>query len=388
MKFSLSSLFLFVSLAMLQVSAATTTVKGKPFGFASGVTGGGNATPQVPKDNAQLKQWLADSTPRVIVLDKEFNFLSSSDVCSNCSGCVPTSYTCSGKGQLAIAVSGQTWCNSLKSTKVTYYKSALKPLEVKSNKSILGVGTAGVLRGIGLRMANGVQNVIIQNIHITQLNPQYIWGGDAITLAGTNNIWIDHNKFSLVGRQMFVTGYDNSGRVTVSNNEFDGVTSWSASCDNHHYWAILGYGKGDQITFANNYIHHTSGRSPKLEFNNLWHVVNNYWQSNSGHAFDVATGAQALLEGNVFDNVKTTLLKSNTPGTTAAINSSNASQCKSVFGRDCQGNLYTNGSPTITSSGQYGFLTNFKSANYVAPSAQPASSVAAYVIKNAGVGKV
>lgn len=51
-----------------------------------------------------------------------------------------------------------------------------------------------MLRGIGLRLSGGVSNVIIQNIHITQLNPQYIWGGDAITLVGTDRVWIDHNK--------------------------------------------------------------------------------------------------------------------------------------------------------------------------------------------------
>jgi pectate lyase len=39
----------------------------------------------------------------------------------------------------------------------------------------------------------------------------------------------------------------------------------------------LGYGKDDQVTFTGNYIHHTSGRSPRLEFNSHWHVYNNYW---------------------------------------------------------------------------------------------------------------
>lgn len=32
--------------------------------------------------------------------------------------------------------------------------------------------------------------MIIQNIHITDLNPQYIWGGDAITVAGSDQVWI------------------------------------------------------------------------------------------------------------------------------------------------------------------------------------------------------
>ena len=51
------------------------------------------------------------------------------------------------------------------------------------------------------RIANGAKNVIIQNIHITNLNPQYVWGGDAITLAGTDLVWIDHVKVSEMGER-------------------------------------------------------------------------------------------------------------------------------------------------------------------------------------------
>ena len=69
-------------------------------------------------------------------------------------------------------------------------------INVGSNKSIIGVGNKGVIRGKGLRMANGAKNVIIQNSHITDLNPQYIWGGDAITLDGSDLVWV--GKFNRV----------------------------------------------------------------------------------------------------------------------------------------------------------------------------------------------
>lgn len=52
-------------------SSAAQKVVGKPVGFAAGTTGGGSATPAIPKDIAQLKTWLTDSVARVIVLDKE-----------------------------------------------------------------------------------------------------------------------------------------------------------------------------------------------------------------------------------------------------------------------------------------------------------------------------
>jgi hypothetical protein len=35
-------------------------------------------------------------------------------------------------------------------------------------------------------MVSGASNIIIQNIKITDLNPQYVWGGDAITLDDTD----------------------------------------------------------------------------------------------------------------------------------------------------------------------------------------------------------
>lgn len=56
---------------------------------------------------------------------------------------------------------------------VTYDNAAVNPINVASDKTILGVGSKGGLKGKGLRMANGAKNVIIQNIYITDLNPQY-----------------------------------------------------------------------------------------------------------------------------------------------------------------------------------------------------------------------
>lgn len=79
---------------------------------------------------------------------------------------------------------------------VTYDKAAVTPIDVAPNKSLIGIGTSGVIRGKGLRIANGSKNVIIQNIHITELNPKYIWGGDAITIASADLIWVDHVKVS------------------------------------------------------------------------------------------------------------------------------------------------------------------------------------------------
>lgn len=118
----------------------------------------------------------------------------------------------------------------------------------------------------------------------------------------TSQNWTD-SQTSLIGRQHIVLGNSADNRVTISNSEIDGSSSWSASCDGHHYWALYFTGSNDMVTLKGNYIHHTSGRSPKVSGNTLLHAVNNYWYANSGHAFEVGTGASIVAEGNVFQNV-------------------------------------------------------------------------------------
>jgi pectate lyase len=201
---------LLAAVAVLGATAQAAGVSGTAFGFATGTTGGGNAAPATPSDISQLTEWLTDSTPRVILIDKEFNYLNSQGKCTDCKCCIPSSNSCGSSGQNAIDLDSSSWCGSYPTTTCTYDKAAIEGINVASNKSIVGVGSAGVIRGKGLRLVNSVSNVIIQNIHITELNPQYIWGGDAITLDGTDKIWIDHVKISLIGRQMFVAGYEAS----------------------------------------------------------------------------------------------------------------------------------------------------------------------------------
>lgn len=78
---------------------------------------------------------------------------------------------------------------------MTYDNAATKPIDIRSNKSIVGVGDKGVIRGKGFRFVSGAKNVIFQNVHITELNPQYIWGGDALQLSGSDMIWVSFLHF-------------------------------------------------------------------------------------------------------------------------------------------------------------------------------------------------
>ncbi|KAM0334480.1 hypothetical protein ACHAQA_001509 [Verticillium albo-atrum] len=381
----------FASFAIL-VGAPTLSfaqVVGKAYGFAAGVTGGGSATPAVPKDIAQLKSWLGDDTPRVIRIDKTFNFIGSE-------GSV-TEQGCRNKNVCTFLNGGQDWikpdCDSEQTpVQVTYDKAGTVGIIVGSNKSIVGVGSKGVLHGKGLRLKKGASNVIIQNIHIDNLNPQHIWGGDGISLEGQNNgVWIDHNKFTRVGRQMFVSHFD-ANTATLSNNEFDGKTSYSRTCNNKHYWTIMMVGKFDKITFDKNYLHDVSGRAPKIGSETgtqIIQAVNNYYNYNTGHAFDISfAGARVLIEGNRLENQPQPMTPASSVGKVYNVpDDASKTNCASFLGRNCEGNAIT-ASGTIAARRDNSVLTELGKykANLVKPLRY--GDVKGHVLANYGVGRI
>nr|ACR19250.1 pectate lyase [Phytophthora capsici] len=327
-------------------STGGSSVVGTPQGFASGTTGGGDAKPVYPTTTKELGTYLSDKEPRVIVLKQEFNFIDSEGSTTE-KGChSKNNIDCVAKkngfkGQDTIETDfGQ--CDGT-SIDVTYDKAAITPLSITGDKTLIGEGTKGVLNGKGILIKGS--NVIIQNIHITNLNPHLVWGGDAIGISGDGDdvptgIWIDHVKVSNIGRQMVVTHFSGALGVTISNSDFDGNTKYSQSCDGRHYWGFLILGKKTEMSLLGNYIHMTSGRSPKIGGTegdvSVVHAANNYFESNTGHAFDVATGGYVLAEGNSFDSVKTP----NQPDPKGNIFIPTAGgDCTATIGRSCEVNV-------------------------------------------------
>ncbi|KAK2676762.1 Pectate lyase [Fusarium oxysporum f. sp. vasinfectum] len=330
-------------------------VTGAAEGFAKGVTGGGSAAAVTPTTTAQLVSYLGDSSARVIILDRTFDFTGTEGT-TTATGCAP--YGTASACQLAIN----------KDDCVKYDNAALNPILVGSNKSLVGVGSKGIIKGKGLYIAKGAKNVIIQNIQITNLNPQYVWGGDAIALDNTDLVWIDHVTTSLIGRQHIVLGNNPSNRVTISNHKLDGATSWSATCNGYHYWGLYFTGSADTVTFKNNYIYKTSGRAPKVGGNTLLHAVNNYWYDNAGHAFEIGAGGQVVAEGNIFQNVATPLEASSFAGKLFSSPSTAANAvCSSYLGHVCQVNGF--GSSGTLSGSDTDFLTNFSGKNVASAAA-------------------
>lgn len=402
---------LLLPLLLLTGTAQATQAIGKADGFAVGTTGGGNLASVHPTTPGELQAALCDrfsgstcvdTTPRVIVLDRSFDFTGSIriDGASRTTtvGCL-ASHCPSGKvGQLGRNITG--YCAGRTPTQISYDNAGIEPLQVGSNKTVLGVGRAAAIKGRGLRVGDGNGNVIIQNIAITDINPELVWGGDALTLDNAHQVWIDHDYFARIGRQMIVTGHGSAANVTLSNNEFDGRTEFSTSCDGHHYWLWLFLGQHDTITVARNFIHDTSGRGPHAggvgNASVRAQIVNNYFKnlSDEGAAMPLTNLASLLLEGNAFDHVSLPVYRyPNSPGPGYAfapfvgMADPRNDLCSKYLGRTCVGNgLVASGSayqPLDEAA-----IADFASLRSGLVSPQPAAGVAASVPRRAGIGVI
>ncbi|KAI1871924.1 hypothetical protein JX265_005910 [Neoarthrinium moseri] len=263
-------------------AVAAQAVSGTVYRFATGVTGGGSAKAAAPANIEELTEWLSDETARVIVTDEEeYDFTATT---TTEAGCSRISFPLASGGQLYI---GDLSCGGSE-----HYQQQWQ----------------GALNGKGLSLKRGASNVIIQGIEFTNINPEYVWGGDALDMQENNyGVWVDHCKFSLIGRMFVVSHYDGS-RITLPNNEFDRVTITSATCNGNHYWTKMFIADGGQVTVDKNYFDDVSGRAPKLGQDGVtgtFQATNNYVANMEGYAFDAYNEASILVEGNMFDAVDT-----------------------------------------------------------------------------------
>ncbi|CAI5722305.1 unnamed protein product [Hyaloperonospora brassicae] len=372
------------ALAFAIKNAAGAFTVGSASGLGAGTTGGAGGKVVYPTSNAELTMYLGDTKPLVIVLDRTFDFRGTEGTTTE-AGCRPTANRqCLAKrngfkGQDVILQEGgmKSTGGCVDGTKVTvkYDNAGIKRLFVRDHKTIRGIGKKGVIKGKGLTLTN---NIIVQNVHITEINPHLVWGGDAIYICNggptaSKNVWLDHLKVSRIGRQMVVTGEAGVDGLTISNSEFDGNTDFSMSCDGHHYWTLLFYGRKTAVTMVNNYLHGTSGRSPKVgsrkEDNVVLHAVNNYWGKNSGHSFDVSLSGYVLAEGNYFDSTARPAIADIKGDLFAFDDKDAAGACKTYLGRPCEANVVVksgkftshNGIPALKAMKAYRSIVDFSS---------------------------
>lgn len=194
-----------------------------------------------------------------------------------------------------------------------------------------------------------------------------------------------------------MSGFNPSGAVTISNNEFDGKTSWSSACNGKHNWGVMLVGSNERYTFANNFFHDMASRSPKLgqtvttgTNQHFMHGYNNLFRDVTGNAFDIDKNTDILLEANVFENVKTPFASSVTSNGARVFNVPNSGAtgtCQSYLGRACLTSSAT-GSGSIPSLTNTGVLTKAQGFRSSIGVPRAANQVVSYVTANVGVGKV
>ncbi|KAI0437678.1 pectin lyase fold/virulence factor [Xylaria telfairii] len=349
-----------LSVLPLTGCASAASVVGTAYGFAKGVMPTGTTLIA-----AKLSSFLADSTPRVVVLTKTFDFATATTTGAACRA----TNKCSG-GQDTIKESCDP--NETRIT-ATYNPQATSGLTVASNKSIIGSGSSGAIKGKGLRIVSGSKNVIVQNIRITTLNPQYVWGGDGISIEGADGVWIDHVTFDNIGR-MFIVSHYTANRITTSYNYYNGATSYSNSCDGQQYWG--------------------TSRSSKLGIikgsDTFFHATNNYFLTSSGHSFDIVSNTYALIEGNAFSSAKTPITTDSTSSGAYIFDlpSSSLSTCSSYLGRSCVVNSISSSGtvPTQANTAALSKLSTSYKSSLITP--ESASSAITNVVAKAGQGKI
>lgn len=151
-----------------------------------------------PTTTDELISYLGDSQARVIILSGTYDFTGTEGT-TTATGCAPwgTATACQ------VAIDQNSWCENYQSSaakvSVSYDNAGVEGIKVGSNKSIVGKkGSDATFKGKGIRIVEA-SNVIVQNVAFTDINPHYVWGGDAVTLDSTDLVWIDHVTVSFSG---------------------------------------------------------------------------------------------------------------------------------------------------------------------------------------------
>lgn len=195
-------------------------------------------------------------------------------------------------------------------------------LIIASNKTIQGADTSAAIIG-NLIIGNGVRNVIIKNLNIT--NPNGVGEGDGITISGGRNVFISHCTFTdcADGSIDIIRQADS---VTISWCRFQYINQTS-----HNFVNLIGNNDSfiSDLGYLHVTIHHcwyADGcveRMPSVRFGRV-HVYNNYYNTG-GAQYCVRTRlyAECLVENNFFENVRNPWELFTTSGTTGKLYAAN-----------------------------------------------------------------
>jgi pectate lyase len=173
-------------------------------------------------------------------------------------------------------------------------------LKVKSNKTVVGVGTGGQIVGGGFFLGSGVRNVIIRNLTIrdtamTDDDPDdKVYDYDGIQMDTADHVWIDHNTITRM----------NDGSIDSRKDTSYLTVSWNVLSGNNK---AFGIGWTDNVTarmtIHHNWIHDTNQRNPSVDNVAYAHLYNNYLQNITSYGNLSRGGTRLVLENSYFDKV-------------------------------------------------------------------------------------
>ncbi|MBK3565393.1 MULTISPECIES: polysaccharide lyase family 1 protein [unclassified Streptomyces] len=300
--------------AALSLPHSAAAADTSPVGFGAGTTGGGSATAVTVSTLDAFKSAVTGSTSKVVKVNG------------------------------LISLSGQ--------------------VDIGSNTTVLGVGSASGFTGGGLRLKK-VTNVVVRNLNISKP----VAPADGITVQASTKVWIDHNAFS----SDLDHGKDYYDGLLDITHASDYVTvSWN-TFKNHYKGSLVGHSDNNasedtghlRVTYHHNWFDQVNSRIPSLRFG-TGHFYDNY-VVGAETAVHSRMGAQMFVQNNVFRDTEVAVTTNR---------DSDVDGYANLSGNDLGG--------AATEISQVG---TFTSPPY-SYTAEPASTVVASVTSGAGTGKL
>ncbi|MFI6463721.1 polysaccharide lyase family 1 protein [Streptomyces sp. NPDC050528] len=302
------------TVAVFALPQSASAVDASPVGFGAGTTGGGSASAVTVSTLDAFKSAVTGSSSKVVKVNG------------------------------LISLSGQ--------------------VDVGSNTTVLGVGSASGFTGGGLRLKN-VTNVVVRNLNISKS----VAPADGITVQASTKVWIDHNAFSSDldhGKDYY------DGLVDISHASDYVTVSWN-TFKNHYKGSLVGHSDNNasedtghlRVTYHHNWFDQVNSRIPSLRFG-TGHFYDNY-VVGAETAVHSRMGAQMFVQNNVFRDTEVAVTTNR---------DSDVDGYANLSGNDLGG--------AATEISQVG---TFTSPPY-SYTAEPASTVVASVTAGAGTGKL
>lgn len=240
------------------------------------------------------------------------------------------------KDEFAAAVSGNTPRVVVVSGKIISMSSGVKQeggyaIDIGSNKTIVGMNKEAELYG-GINIKNS-SNVIVSNLNIHGVWP-YTGPSDTVNIESSHHVWLNHlnvwnskdgNIDTKVGADYITVSWCKLWYEDVvcewatadgSNNGLSYQKGDTAYAKNHGHRlsCLVGSGAGDHddtdmgklhVTFHHNWFaENLYERMPRVMYGRA-HIYNNYYNCEGNlYCIGVDSHAAALVENNVFENVK------------------------------------------------------------------------------------